>query len=637
MAATDSADQQLASQLGGLTLDKYPNCYPDINPQDIYRSHLTSILAKITGVDPKIIYPALQWTMSLEKGDMTLAIPALRVKGKKPDVLGQEWVEKWPESPLVEKPVPSGAYLPFFFKPGPLVKTLIPTARKMGADFGTNKAHGLKDPSDPSKGTKRVVVEFSSPNIAKPFHAGHLRSTIIGGFLGNLYEAAGWDVVRINYLGDWGKQYGLLAIGFDKYGSEEALAQDPINHLFEVYVKINKAIGEEKEEVAKLQADGKATEAQHLKDNGLDEQARRYFKLMTEGDEKAIALWKRFRELSITRYRATYERLNIRFDEYSGESQVSEEAMGKAAQKMKEMGIAEESDGALLVDFTKHVPGKAGKALEKPIIRKRDGTALYLTRDISELLHRNEKYNFDHMIYVIASQQDLHVKQFFKIVELMGYKDIAAKVQHINFGLVLGMSTRKGTVKFLDDILRDVGEHMHDVMRKNQDKYQQVENPDKVADTLGISAVMVQDQSGKRINNYQFDMDVMCSFEGDTGPYLQYAHARLSSITRKASLSEEDIASADLSLLTEPHAVNLARVLSQWPDVVQNALKTLEPTTILTYLFKMTHSLSSSYDHLRIVGSEPGLMKARMALYDTARLVLNNGMRLLGLSPVDRM
>ncbi|KAI8627303.1 arginyl-tRNA synthetase [Xylariaceae sp. FL1651] len=635
MAAADPV-VQLSAQMQQLPpLDEYPNCYPDLNPQDIYRSHITSILHKITNIDVTIIYNALQWTLSLDKGDMVLAVPALRVKGK-PAELGQQWLQQWPESPLVEKPDLQGVFMSFFFKPGPLTKAVIPTARKLGREFGTNKAHGLKDPSDPSKGKKRVLVEFSSPNIAKPFHAGHLRSTIIGGFLSNLYTAAGWDVVRINYLGDWGKQYGILAVGFDRYGSEEALAQDPINHLFEIYVKVSKEIADEKEEAERLQKDGKTAEAQSILDNGTDEQARRYFKLMVDGDEKAIALWKRFRELSIDRYKETYNRLNIQFDEYSGESQVSEEAMNAAAKKMLEMGIAEESDSALIVDFTKHVSGKAGKALEKPIIRRKDGTALYLTRDISELLNREEKYHFDHMIYVIASQQDLHVKQFFKIVELMGYKEIAAKVQHINFGLVLGMSTRRGTVKFLNDILRDVGDYMHEVMKKNQDKYQQIENPDAVADILGISAVMCQDMAGKRINNYKFDMAVMTSFEGDTGPYLQYAHARLCSIARKANLSEEEIASADLSLLTETHAVNLVRVLSQWPDVVQNTLRTLEPTTVLTYLFKMTHILSSSYDHLRIVGSEPGLMKARMALYDAARIVLNNGMRLLGLTPVDR-
>ncbi|TVY56761.1 Arginine--tRNA ligase, cytoplasmic [Lachnellula cervina] len=635
MAAESSP---LADKLKSLSLTtplpKYANCYPEANPVDIYRAHITSILTEVTGVDAAVIYPALQWTQTLEKGDLVLPIPALRVKGKKPDQLAAEWLEKFPESPLIHKPSTAGTFLQFFFKVEKLAQIIIPSILKQDKQFGQNPYLGLKDPTDESKGRKKILVEFSSPNIAKPFHAGHLRSTIIGGFLSNLYQAAGWDVVRINYLGDWGKQYGLLALGFEKYGNEEALKADPINHLFEIYVKISKDLAAEKEEIKKLEEAGK--DASELKNEGVDEQARRYFKAMTENDTKAISQWARWREMSIKRYKETYARLNIHFDDYSGESQVKQEKMDETAIKLSEMKISEESEGAVIIDFSKHVPGKPGKSLERPIIRKKDGTALYLTRDISEMLQREEKYKFDQLIYVVASQQDLHLKQLFKIIELMGYKDLAKKVQHVNFGLVQGMSTRRGTVVFLDDILRDVGEKMHEVMQKNQAKYEQVQNPLATADILGISSVMVQDMSGKRINNYEFNMDAMTSFEGDTGPYLQYAHARLCSITRRAQLSSEDIATADLSLLTEPHAHNLIRVISQYPDVLQNTLKTLEPTTVLTYLFKMTHTLSSSYDHLRIVGSEKELMKARMALYDAARVVLNNGMRLLGLSPVER-
>ena len=403
---------------------------------------------------------------------------------------------QFPESPLVHKPSSAGTFLQFFFKVDKLAQILIPLILKRDKTFGQNQYLGLKDPQDESKGRKRIIVEFSSPNIAKPFHAGHLRSTIIGGFLSNLYEGTGWDVIRVNYLGDWGKQYGLLALGFEKYGSEEALKADPIQHLFEIYVKINVDLTAEKAEIKKLEEAGK--DASQLKNEGLDEQARRYFKAMTDNDEKALAQWAHFRDLSITRYKETYARLNIHFDDYSGESQVKQEKMDETAEKLAEKGISEESEGAVIIDFTKHVPGKPGKSLERPIIKKKDGTALYLTRDISEMLQRVEKYHFDHMIYVVASQQDLHLKQLFKIIELMGYKDIASKVQHINFGLVQGMSTRKGTVKFLDDILNDVGEKMHEVMQKNQTKYEQVENPHATADILGISSVMVQDMSGKR-------------------------------------------------------------------------------------------------------------------------------------------
>lgn len=247
------------------------------------------------------------------------------------------------------------------------------------SDFGTNSAVGLRDQNDPSKGRKRILVEFSSPNIAKPFHAGHLRSTIIGGFLSNLYKSAGWDVVAINYLGDWGKQYGVLALGFEKYGNEADLERDPINHLFQVYVKISRDVADEKEQAEKMKAEGKEAEAQKILDDGLDEQARKYFKKMTEGDDEALTLWRRFREFSIKRYKETYARLNIHFDEYSGESKVSEDDMHKAADKMKEMGLAEDHEGALLIDFVKNIPGKEGKQLGKAILRKKDGTALQVS------------------------------------------------------------------------------------------------------------------------------------------------------------------------------------------------------------------------------------------------------------------
>lgn len=521
---------------------------------------------------------------------------------------------------------------------------MLPSIIRNGPDYGFNSNLGLKDPSDPKKGRKKIIVEFSSPNIAKPFHVGHLRSTIIGGFLSNLYEGAGWDVVRMNYLGDWGKQYGVLAVGFEKFGEEAKLVEEPIGHLFDVYVKINKIIGEEEDKIkakeAEIQAkkekgeDTKALEeeVQRLRDDSTDEQSRKYFKRMVDGDQTALNTWKRFRDLSIERYKKTYARLNIRYDDYSGESQIKEESMDKAANIMQEKHVSEISDGAVIVDLTKY-----SKKLGKAVVKKKDGTSLYLTRDIGAMMERYEKYGFDKMIYVVANQQDLHLAQLFKIVEAMGYKDIAEKCQHINFGMVLGMSTRKGTVKFLNDILADVGEKMHEVMRSNPDKYKLVEDPEKTADTLGISAVMVQDMTGKRINNYTFDLDRMTSSEGDTGPYLQYAHARLTSIMRKANYSSpEEMKDVNFDLLNEKHAIDLIRALAQWPDVFLNTFKTLEPITVLTYLFKMTHALSSSYDHLQVVGSEEELRKARLALYVCARQVVNNGMRLLGLTPLER-
>ncbi|KAI5804586.1 hypothetical protein EDC01DRAFT_610726 [Geopyxis carbonaria] len=614
----ESLQEQLKALKVEESLNVYPNSNPTSNPVDIYRCYVAEALAKVSGVDIDLVYPALEWTQTFDKGDLILAVPRLRIKGKKPDDLAQEWAEKFPENPYVEKPTVTRSFIQFFFKPAVLSELVLRDILKRKENYG---------PVNTGKG-QRVIVEFSSPNIAKPFHAGHLRSTIIGGFLANLHESCGWDVIRMNYLGDWGKQFGILSVGFNRFGSEEKLVEDPIHHLYEVYVAINKVIEAEKEaEKAKL----KEGEAQTY--NGpTDEEARAFFRKMEDGDEKAVALWKRFRDLSIEKYKETYARLNIRYDIYSGESQVSPEAIETASRLLREKGVSEESEGAVIVDFKKHGEKKLGTA----VVQKKDGTSLYLTRDIGAAMERYEKYKFDKMIYVVASQQDLHLGQLFKILNLLGM-EWAKKCQHVNFGMVLGMSTRKGTVVFLDDILAEAKSSMHEVMKKNEDKYSQVEDPEFVADTVGRTGVMIQDMSGKRINNYKFEMDRMTSFEGDTGPYLQYAHSRLCSIGRKADISREKVENADLSLLTESHATNLIRCLAQYPDVLQNTLKTLEPTTVVTYLFKMTHLLSSSYDVLRVVGEKEDVAAARMALYESARQVLNNGMCLLGLTPVNRM
>ncbi|KAL7271834.1 arginyl-tRNA synthetase [Rhizina undulata] len=613
----DSLQSRL-SQLGiSDPLPVFPDSNPTTNPVDIYRCYIAETLAKVSGVDVKLVYPALEWTQSFDKGDLILAVPRLRIKGRKPDELAKEWAEKFPQNSYTLPPRVAGTFLQFFFSPELLPRVVIPAILSGKQNYG---------PINTGKG-KRVIVEFSSPNIAKPFHAGHLRSTIIGGFLSNLHEACGWDVIRMNYLGDWGKQFGILGVGFKRFGSEEKLLADPIHHLYDVYVEINKVISAEKaveEEKAKEKGEKQTY-------NGpTDEEARAFFLKMENGDEECIALWRRFRDLSIEKYKATYARLNIEYDVYSGESQVKKESMEKAAKLMKEMGISEESEGAVIVDLTKH-----SKKLGKAIVQKKDGTTLYLTRDIGAAMERYEQYKFDKMIYVVASQQDLHLAQLFKILELLKF-EAADKVQHVNFGMVLGMSTRKGTVVFLDDILAEAKDRMHDVMRSNEAKYKQVEDPEYVADTVGRTGVIIQDMSGKRINNYEFDMNRMTSFEGDTGPYLQYAHSRLCSIARKAAIPIENVVNADLTLLTETHAVNLIRCLAQYPDVLQNTLKTLEPTTVVTYLFKMTHLLSSSYDVLQVVGEEPKKSAARMALYESARQVLNNGMKLLGLTPVER-
>ncbi|KAG5734241.1 Arginyl-tRNA synthetase, cytoplasmic, partial [Termitomyces sp. T112] len=315
-------------------------------------------------------------------------------------------------------------------------------------------------------------IEFSSPNIAKPFHAGHLRSTIIGTFLSNLFEANGWQVVRLNYLGDWGKQFGLLAVGYQRYGSEAELAKNAIMHLFKVYVDINKEVKEEQKDSAEKLKRGKKEENLNNLHSATDEEAKALFRKMEQGDEEFLALWRRFRALSIKAYEQVYERLNVHFDVYSGESQVSAEGIAGVMRTLKEKGLlttktrkesqqyhsyqsnavdevdaslaevdeaAEDGEPALAVDLTEWKLGK-------PVVEKADGATIYIVRDIAGALQRYEDYAFDKMIYVVGDQQDLHVAQFFKILSLMD-APFVDRLEHVNFGKVHGMSTRNGEVK----------------------------------------------------------------------------------------------------------------------------------------------------------------------------------------------
>ena len=397
--------EDLTQTLATLGIDKVPeepNTYPALNPFDIYRSHITELLSQVSGVDKHIIYPTLAWTAKPDHGDLQLPVPALRLKKKDMKAFAQELADAFPESPLVKKPVVTNTSIGFFFKPAPLTSLVIPMVLKSGPSYGFNKNLGRKNPLDLASEAKKMIVEFSSPNIAKPFHAGHLRSTIIGGFLANLYEGAGWDVIRMNYLGDWGKQYGVLAIGFDLFGNEEELVKNPIGHLYDIYVKVSNIQREEGEqlktlrtEIAKLKEDGKDSseqdqKAKKIETEGIDEQARKYFKGMVDGEPKALGTWKRFRDLSIEKYKQTYARLNIRYDEYSGESQIKEESMEQAAKIMWEKKVCEDSEGAVIVDLTSH-----SKKLGKAVVKKKDGTSLYLTRDIGAAIERVDKYHFE--------------------------------------------------------------------------------------------------------------------------------------------------------------------------------------------------------------------------------------------------
>ncbi|KAH9474201.1 Arginine--tRNA ligase, cytoplasmic [Psilocybe cubensis] len=568
-----------------------------------------AIAQKLSNALPLTLEQAFSGVDYGKKGeDFTVALPRFRIPGKLEEtaakVIDSFQSDEWVEAVVLDK-----SFLHFRVNTKSMIREVLNQIDSLTRSSPTGEAtYGT---NDSGKG-KKVIIEYSSPNIAKSFHVGHLRSTIIGAFLANLYKACGWEVISMNYLGDWGTQFGLIATGFEKYGSQAELEKDAIKHLFDIYVAINKD--------AESDPSVKAAAAQ-------------WFKRMEDGDEDALKNWRVWREMSVKKYEKEYERLNVKFDVYTGESKVGKESMDAALEKLETMGLISDSDGAKLVELEKWKLGKA-------VVRKKDGTSIYLTRDIGGAIERYEKYKFDKMIYVVSSQQDLHLAQFFKVLELMGFP-WAKDLVHINYGLVQGMSTRKGTVVFLDQIIKEAGNVMHEQMMKNEEKYKAVEDPEETALEIGITGVKIQDMAAKRIGNYTFNWDRMKSFEGDTGPYLQYAHVRLASIARKNPTLTPLPPSSEIQtelLAQYAHARDIAFLLGTYPDVVKVAMKTQEPSGVVTFAFRLAHAISSAWDSV-IVKGEEDLEKARakLYLYECAREVLGAAMRLLSLRPLERM
>ncbi|KAJ6532922.1 arginyl-tRNA synthetase [Mycena vulgaris] len=592
---------------------------------DTCRASVAKAVSTCLEIDFDIAYAGVD--LGKKGVDFTVAIPRFRLKEAPKDIaqrVGKYFLDH-PDS-VIERATADGVFLHFMIRDTALLRSVLDQVFMM-AKPGEQHQHGLY-------GTNKSGIG-KRPNIAKPFHAGHLRSTIIGTFLANLYAANGWEVVRMNYLGDWGVQFGLLAVGFRKYGSEAQLAENAIMHLFDVYVKVNA------DKEAEATSDASPT---------LDE-ARGIFKAMEDGDPEALALWRRFRDLSVVAYAKVYKRLNVEFDDYAGESLVTNANIQSVMSELQSKGLLSEKN------MWESQPGRNYKMppptddagnlvrdknpawavdlhrfkLDKPVVQKLDGTTIYMVRDIAGAMQRFEKYKFDKMIYVVGDQQDLHCAQLFKILELMG-APFADRLEHVNFGKVKGMSSRKGDVKFLQEILDMAQESMLSQMQTNAEKFNNVEDPEATSDQIGMTCVKIQDMQAKRINSYAFDVLRMTSFEGDTGAYLQYAHARLCSVERKVTAEIslcQDSTTINTALLVEPKAREIAYLLACYPEIVRMAFKVCEPSTIVSYCFNM--------GNLIVRGQDRRLAGARLLLFACARLVLASGMRLLSLSPLDRM
>uniref|UniRef100_A0A8C5QUN6 Probable arginine--tRNA ligase, mitochondrial n=1 Tax=Leptobrachium leishanense TaxID=445787 RepID=A0A8C5QUN6_9ANUR len=481
-----------------------------------------------------------------------------------------------------------------------LIKTVLNKITQDGTQYGLNTdlLCGLH------KG--KTIVEFSSPNIAKKFHVGHLRSTIIGNFIANLKEAVGNEVLRINYLGDWGLQFGLLGTGFSLYGSEEDLKANPLEHLFNVYVKINEAAEQ---------------------DENLKQSAMEFLGRLEGGEKQALSLWTHFRDLSIQEYAKIYKRLGVHFNEYSGESFYKEKSQ-HVLDLLKNKGVLKQTEnGNVVVDLSE------GNDLSsyKTVVRS-DGTSLYITRDVAAAIDRMEKYNFDEMIYVTDKSQQTHFQQLFRILEILGKKH-ADRCHHVPFGRVQGMQTRKGDVIFLEDVLDEARARMLQNMSDTSTS-KDLEDPTGTAEKIGIAALIVQDFKGPLMSDYNFDWHRALQSFGDTGVFLQYTHARLHSLQSLQKLEKNDI---DMSCLQEPSVVFTLQHLLRYDEVILQCLEDYQPRYLVNYLMGLGHLINVAHRALPVKGSTEEVAQARLLFFKNVQMVLANAMKLFGITPVTNM
>ena len=489
-----------------------------------------------------------------------------------------------------------GPYINFFLDRIKFENEVINTIINKKEDFGR---------SDMGNG-KTAIVEFSSVNIAKPFHIGHIRSTVIGDALRNIHEFLGYNTIATNYIGDYGTQFGTMIAAYKLWGDDDKLNANPIQELLNLYVRYNSEASENEE---------------------MMDAAREEFKNLEEGEEEATRLWSWFKEISFNEFDRVYKLLDIDFDNYKGEAYYSK-YMPEVIEELKEKDLLVESDGAQIIDLSKF-------DMPSSIIIKSNGSSAYITRDIATAINRKREYNFDENLYIVATQQNLHFQQLWKILELMGY-DLYKGCKHISFGMVSlkdqTLSTRKGQVVFLEDVLNKTIEKTREIMEGREDT---VEDIDEVSRIVGIGAVKFQELYNNRIKDYVFDWDEVLNFEGETGPYVQYTYARAKSVLRKAGVDE--IKPLDIGKITSDEEFNLVKKLAGFEDVVIKAKEKYEPSLITRHLTDIAKSFNKFYNSSKIMVEDEKLKEERLALAYVTSVVIKTALGLLGIKTVEKM
>lgn len=558
-------------------------------------------ISKVIDIDEKEIEDYIEIPSNKEMGDYSFPCFRLaKVLKKSPQIIAEELKEKliFENEEIIKVEVVNG-YLNFFINNLQLVKEVLKEIDEKKDKYGS---------SDMGKG-KNVVVDYSSPNIAKPFHIGHLRSTVIGNSLYKTYKFLGYNCIGINHLGDYGTQFGKLIEGYKRWGSEYNIEENPIDELTKIYVRINNLCKE---------------------DESVLEECRSNFKKLEEKDEYCVKLWNKFRELSLKEFQRIYDLLDVHFDSLNGEAFYSDK-MDEVIDILEKTGRLVESEGARVIELEE-------KKIPPCIIQKSNGSTTYATRDLAAILYRARNYDFDKALYLTSYEQILHFNQVFEVAKLLGLdKKYTNNLIHVPFGMIQlksgKMSTREGNVVKLEDLLKESISRVKEIIEK---KNPELEDKEKIAETIGIGAVIFNDLYNSRMKDEIFDWDEMLNFNGETGPYLQYIYVRTNSILKKAGYIPE-LKDVDAQELNDEGAINIIKILYSFDDVIKQAAEKNEPYVIARYLINLAQAFSSYYNDHKIIVDDKKIQNSRLYITYGVNLVLKTGAMLLGMKMPERM
>ena len=566
-----------------------------------FKSIIAKAIAKVVDIDEVEIKKSIEKPKGTENGDY--AFPCFRLAKelhKAPPMIANDIKENIQvDGNQITKIEVAGGYLNFFINKEILVKEVL-------NEMATNDEYGKSEVGN----GKNIVIDYSAPNIAKPFHIGHLRSTVIGAALYKIYKYLGYNVTGINHLGDYGTQFGKLIEGYKLWGNEYNIEENPIDELTKIYIRINQACKE---------------------DEQVLENCRNNFKKLEDGDKYCVEIWQKFRELSLKEFQKVYDLLGSKFNSWNGEAFYSDK-MAEIVEILDKSGKLIESEGARIVDLE-------DKGINTPcIIEKSNGSSTYATRDLAAIMYRARTYDFDKALYVTSYEQVLHFKQVFEVAKLLGLDEKYTNgLEHVAFGMVLlptgKMSTREGTsVKLIELLKESISRAKAIIEQKNPD----LENKDEVARKVGVGAVIFNDLANSRIKDEIFDWDTILNFQGETGPYIQYTYVRTKSVIEKAG-GVPEISAVNTELLQDEYSIRLAKLIYGFEDVLVQVTDKNEPSILSRYLIDVAKAYSNFYNENKIINDDKALQDARVYLTYSVGRILKMGAELLGIKMPDKM